>query len=626
MSFAGKVWRLLVGIKDALVLVFILLFFLTLFASLSTFPEPRSVKEGALFINLDGIVVEESTTFDPFEALNNPEGQISEYPVFELVHAFERAAKDEKIKAVALDLSGFMGGGHVHMQEIADALAKVRAADKPVLVYSLGYDDAGLMLAAHASEVWLDPLGGAMIFGPGGERLYYAGLIEKLDVNARVYRVGTYKSAVEPFTRSSMSPEARANAAALYGAIWEEWKGYIQKARPEIALDQMTEDPAGWIVDAGGDMAQAALDAGLADKLGTRTEFGERVAEIAGKDNQSEIPGSFASNDLETYLAENSPDTNGKTIGIVTVAGEIVDGNQGPGTAGGDRITDLLDEALEDDLAALVVRVDSPGGSVIASEAIRNAVLRHKAKGIPVAISMSNVAASGGYWIATAGERIFAEPETITGSIGAFAILPTFEQAAARWGVNTDGVRTTPLSGQPDFIGGFTPEVDTILQASVEDVYADFITRVAEARGLSRERIDEIGQGRVWDGGTARQLGLVDQFGGLAAALEWAAGEAGLEEGKWHARRLTSPVDPYDELLAEFLQTSVKAPRAQGDLVSHIARSQDRMSAQLLADLQRLTQTRGVQAYCLECPPTARAITPQSRAHWLERITTLLAH
>src|SRR5690606_1458827 len=210
-----------------------------------------------------------------------------------------------------------------------------------------------------------------------------------------------------------------------------------------------------------------------------------------------------------------------KPIGVVTIAGEIVDGRSGPGVAGGERIAELLDNALQRDLAGLVVRVDSPGGTVTAAEEIRRALLRHKAKRIPVAVSMANVAASGGYWVATPADRIFAEPETITGSIGVFSVIPTFENTLARYGVTTDGVRTTPLSGQPDLAAGFTPETDAVLQATVEDIYRRFVGMVAEARGKSPAEIDGIAQGRVWDGGTARQIGLVDQFGGLDAALEW---------------------------------------------------------------------------------------------------------
>jgi protease-4 len=629
MAFAGKIWRLLVGIKDGLALIFLLLFFIVLFSVLSARPNAGDVRDGALFLPLDGFIVEERSPVDPLEVLMSQQAPLAEYPVSEMVHALETAADDDRIEAVVFDLSGFMGGGQVHMQEISAAIAKVRAAEKPVLVYSLGYGDDAMMLAAHASEVWLDPLGGAVIAGPGGERMYYAGLIERLNVNTRVYRVGTYKSAVEPFTRSDMSPEARENYAALYGSIWEEWKARVKTARPKMQLDRVVEDTVNWVEASQGDLAKAALDAGLVDKLGTRVEFGERVAEIAGEDDWSDMPGSFAATELDAWVADNPPDTPGEAIGIVTVEGELVDGYSGPGIAGGDRISELLDEALEEDLAALVVRVDSPGGSVMASELIRNAILRHKAKDIPVAISFGNVAASGGYWVATAGDRIFAEPETITGSIGVFAVVPTFERAAAEWGVGTDGYRTTPLSGQPDLVAGFTPEVDAILQSGVEDTYSDFIGIVAEARGLTRDKVDEIGQGRVWDGGTARQLGLVDQFGGLDTALEWAAKEAGLEEGDWHPLRLGADDGGNQSLLGALLSGEEARTPVQGDMFAFIARREAELKARLGADLERLSNVRGVQAYCLECPSTPRvksaSASPNSDPSWWQALATILA-
>ncbi|MGE5952947.1 MAG: signal peptide peptidase SppA, partial [Qipengyuania vulgaris] len=482
MRFAGKVWRLLVGIKDGLVLLFMLLFFGLLFAILTARPSPGQVRDGALLLELDGVIVEERTPVDPFAALISGSAPVGEYQARDLVRAIDAAAGDERIEAVVLDLDRFMGAGQVHLAEVGAALDRVRAADKPVLAYATAYGDDGVFLAAHASEVWLHPMGGAIVAGPGGNRLYFANLLEKLKVNARVYKVGTYKSAVEPFTESGMSDPARENAQALYGALWEEWQANVKKARPAANLDLISKSPAEWVEAAKGDLSLAAKNAGLVDTLGTRVEFGERVAELVGEDEWDETPGAYPHTNLTAWLADNPWPVESNEIGVVTIAGTIVDGDAGPGTAGGDRIAELLDEALDRDLKGLVVRVDSPGGSAMASEVIRDAILRHKARDIPVAVSMGNVAASGGYWVSTPADRIFAEPETITGSIGIFAMIPTFENAAADIGVNSDGVKTGPLSGQPDVIGGFTPEVDRILQASIEAGYTDINTRVAESR------------------------------------------------------------------------------------------------------------------------------------------------
>jgi protease-4 len=625
MSFLGKAWKVIVGIKDALVLVFMLLFFIALFGILSASPNPGQVRDGALYIDLSGYVVEESSPIDPIETLLAGEAPPTEYQVRDLVRALDAAAGDERIKAVVIDMTGFVGGGQVHLQEVGEAMDRVRKAEKPVLTYALGYADDHMHLAAHASEVWVDPLGGALIAGPGGSNLYYARLLERLNVNARVYRVGEFKSAVEPYLLNGPSEAAMENLRSLYGAMWEEWQANVKKARPDLQLERVTRDPVAWVEASSGDLAKAALEAGLVDKLGDRVEFGTRVAEIAGEDRWNEKPGAYARSDFLPYLADVGPGTgsSSNTIAVVTVAGTIVDGDAGPGTAGGDRIAGLLDDALSDDgIKGLVVRVNSPGGSVTASEEIRRAIERFRAKEIPVAVSFGNVAASGGYWVATAGDRIFAQPETITGSIGVFAVIPTFEGAANEIGVNAAGYRTTPLSGQPDLIAGLTPELDTILQAGVTDTYSDFLERVANARGMTTEKVDQIAQGRVWDGGAARQLGLVDQFGGLSDALQWVAGEAGLEEDDWRARFLGNQEANYDSLIRQLVTASVApAPQARGgDLFAMAARQREVLLGQLVADADRLSGAQGVQAYCLECPALpqpARRSDTRSLMQWL---------
>ena len=625
MSFVGKVWKVLVGIKDGLVLLFMLLFFVALFGILSARPNPGQVRGGALLIDLSGVVVEEKTALDPIEALLSRSAPVGETRSRDVIRALDAAVTDDRVKAVVIDLTTFLGGGQVHLKDIGGAMDRLRKAKKPVLTYALGYADDHMLLAAHASEVWLDPQGVAMIAGPGGSNLYYAGLLEKLSVNARVYRVGEFKSAVEPFSRASMSDEARANIGGLYGALWEEYKANVTKARPQLALSRITGDPVAWIASSGGDMAKAALSAGMVDKLGDRAAFGARVAEIAGKDPWSKLPGSFASTELAPYLADVGQPRKGKAIGVITIAGEIVDGEAGPGVAGGTRIADLLDEALDDDLAALVVRVDSPGGSVTASEEIRRAIQRHRDRKIPVAVSFANMAASGGYWVSMAGDRIYAEPETITGSIGVFAVVPTFEQAAARIGVTSDGYRTTELSGQPDFIGGFSPAMDSLLQTSIGGTYKDFLALVSKARKLPVERVDAIAQGQVWDGGTARQLGLVDEFGGLPEALAWAAAKAGAKDGEWHAVHLGEAGGNYDSLIRQLLTDGAESapPGSSGDLFAMTAMRSEHLGTRITRDAERLLGTRGIQAFCIAC--TARPAAALAPADRPDSVLALLA-
>ena len=629
MRFAGRVWRLLVGIKDGLVLVFMLVFFGTLFAVLTARPSPAEVRGGALLIELDGFVVEERQHVDPVEAFITGQAPIGEYQARDLIRAIDAAATDSRIRAVVLDLDRFMGGGQVHLEALGSALDRVRAAKKPVVAFATAYANDGLLLAAHASEVWMDPLGGALVAGPGGTQLYYKALLDRLKVDAKVYRVGTYKSAVEPFIATSMSPEARENYQALYGALWSEWQADVAKARPKANIALAANDPVGWLRAGGGDLAQASLRAGLVDKLGSRADFEARMVELVGADAWSDEPGAYALTELDPWLEHLGRPSGGAAIGVVTVAGDIVDGEAGPGTAGGQRIADLLDEALARDIKALVVRVDSPGGLVLASEEIRRAILRHRARKIPVAVSMANLAASGGYWIATAGDRIFAEPETITGSIGIFAVVPTFQRAAADIGVNADGVRTTPLSGQPDFLGGFTPELDQVIQAQIENGYSDFLARVAQARRMTPAAVDRIAQGRVWDGGAARQVGLVDQYGGLEDALAWAAGRAGLEEGGYHAVYLGAEDNTYETLLRRWLIDDGQAGdgAARRDVTGLMSARQAVLGQRLVRDLDRLLGGSGMQAYCLECPATPRAATAQRSGDapgWLGTLAALV--
>ncbi|MFN3864279.1 MAG: signal peptide peptidase SppA [Erythrobacter sp.] len=616
MSFVGKVWKILVGIKDALVLLFMLLFFVALFGILSARPSPGQVREGALLIALSGRVVEEKSVLDPIETLLSGTVPVEEFRARDLVRALDAAAKDERIAAVVLDLTTFTGGGQVHLTEIGEAMDRVRKAKKPVLTFALAYADDHLLLAAHASEVWLDPQGMALVTGPGGNNLYFADLLQKLGVNARIYRAGTFKSAVEPYSRSSMSDEARESIGGVYNALWSEWQANVKKARPKANLAQITGDTTGFIAAGGGDLADAALKAGLVDRLGDRVQFGARVAEIAGRDRADNSPGAFAASDLGAFLADLGPERSGKAIGVVTIAGEIVDGEAGPGTAGGKRIAELLDEALDDDLAALVVRVDSPGGSAIAAEEIRRAIARFRNRKIPVAVSFANVAASGGYWVATSSDRIFAQPETITGSIGVFAVVPTFEQTAAKIGVNADGYKTTPLSGQPDIVGGFSPEIEAVLQAGISSTYRDFLVRVARVRKMTIARVETMAQGRVWDGGAARQMGLVDQFGGLEDALAWAAAKAGLKQGDWHPVFLGDETENFDPLIRRLLTSGGRAPAAMAgsDPFALVARRQNALAARLMQDAERFAGGTGVQAYCLECPSGSLAAAGTVRA------------
>ncbi len=601
MKLVRGAWKLLVAIKDGLVLVAMLLFFGLLFAALANRPGKAAIADGALVLDLNGAIVEQPEVQPPFAALSGQDAP-RQYRLRDVVRAIDTARTDARVKAVVLDLDRFGGGYPAVLGEVADALLRVRQSGKPVLAYATGYSDGGYRLAASASEIWAHPLGGTVFMGPGGNRLYYKGLVDRLGVNAHVYKVGRYKSAVEPYIRAEQSPEAREAMTALYGTLFAQWQDGVRRARPKAQIAQFISQPDRLIVAAGGDVPRANLAAGLVDKIGDRTAFGRRVAEIAGTDAKKPA-GDFKRISLAKWIDANPLPKSGGKIGVVTVAGEIVDGEGGPGTAAGDTIaTALLKGLAKHDLKALVVRVDSPGGSVLASERIRLAILEAKKKGLPIVVSMGGLAASGGYWVSMPGDVIFAEPSTITGSIGIFGVIPTFENTLAKIGVTTDGVKTTPLSGQPDVFGGFNPMVDTILQAGIENGYRQFISRVAASRRMTPARVDQIGQGRVWDGGTARQLGLVDRFGKLSDAVAEAARRAKLDPKDVHAVYLEKEPGWAAKLAQSLNRDDDEDGGAPtGDAFARIAGERRALLAQALGDVRRLTGGGSIQARCLEC-------------------------
>ena len=601
MRFARAIWKLLVGIKDALVLVFMLIFFGVLYAGLSAKPVP--VTEGVLTLDLDGAVVEQPAKADISELVSGGGGS-KEYRLRDLLAALEKARTDDRVKAVALDLDGFAGGGQTAISDLSDALRRVRDAKKPVIAYATGYTDDSYQLASAASEVWLNPLGLVAVAGPGHQNLYYKGLLDKLGVTPHVYRVGTYKAAVEPFTRTDMSPEARQNAQALGNALLEAWRESVAKARPQAKVDGYMQNLPAAVQAAGGDMAKAALNAGLVDKLADRQEFERRLAQLGGEDDDA--LGGYKRIRLPAYVREVTGETGNGPIGVVTVAGMIVDGKAPSGTAGGDTIAEVIEKGLADyDLKALVVRVDSPGGSVLASERIRRAILEAKRRKIPVVVSMGNVAASGGYWVSTPADFIYAEPSTITGSIGVFGILPSFEGTRAKLGLGADGIKTTPLSGEPDVLNGPSPEAEQLLQTGVDSIYGRFLGIVAQSRHKTPQQIDAIAQGRVWDGGTAHQIGLVDGFGGMEQAIAKAAelAKLGNERGVTYLER---PPTFKEQLLDMLAQREKDEGSSQPDGYAMFGNGQLQL-AQALSDLRSILSGPSIQIRCLECPPVAPA-------------------
>ncbi len=559
---------------------------------------------------------EQPSEIDTLTTLTSSAAFVGEMRQRDIVRALKLAETDDRVKAVVVDMDRFMGGGQASLAAIGSSLDGVKKAGKPVYAFATAYTDDSYQLAAHATQIWMDPLGGAMLTGPGGSQPYFKGLLDRLGVKANIYRVGTYKSAVEPFMRSDQSEASKAAIKGVYDEIWGQWKAAVAKARPQARLEQMLTDPAGAVEGAQGNLAQLALSSKLVDTLGDRVAFGKFVASKVGADDKK-TTGGFANTPMDAFLAHYGPASAGKQIGVVTIAGTIVDGEGGPGSAAGDTVSGLIYDALDNkDLKALVVRVDSPGGSVMASEKIRLAIEAAKAKKIPVIVSMANLAASGGYWISLPADVIFADPSTITGSIGIFGVIPSAEVGLAKIGVNADGVKTTPLSGEPDVLNGFSPEFDRVAQSAIENGYRQFLNRVAAARKKTPAQVDAIAQGRVWAGGTARRLGLVDRTGGMNDAFAEAAKRAGLKSDGWHAEYIEPPVS-FTETLLQGLMPKRAQATAPMDIFAHAAWQQNLFAQRVARDLNMLTGVKGVQAACLECGDFASPTPSPTDKSWL---------
>jgi len=487
----------------------------------------------ALVVAVRGNVVEEYTgSAREAELAESLGGEARETQLRDLLAVIDAAAKDGRIVRMVLILDDMGQAGMAKLRELARAIERFKAAGKQVVAWSSSMDQKRYFLAAHASEAYVHPMGAVALAGFGGYRNYYRDALQRLGVTINVFRAGKFKSFVEPFVANGPSPEA-AEAEAYW--LQDAWIGYtreVEAARhlPEGTIERLIDDAPGRLAAAGGDLAQLALQAKLIDGLKTRDELRALMIERGKPDPENKT---FRQIGLEQYRAElTESGDRGRQVGIIVAAGTISDGNQPQGSIGGHSTSDLIRKAREDDaVKALVLRVDSGGGSSFGSELIRRELELTRKAGKPVIVSMSDTAASGGYWIATAADRIYADPASLTGSIGVFSLLPTVDHSLDKIGIHTGGSTTTWLAGEPDPRRPIDPRLASIFQAATEHIYREFLARVAAARHSTPEKIDEVAQGRVWTGAQARDRGLVDELGGLEAAVQAAAAVAKLEPG-----------------------------------------------------------------------------------------------
>ena len=527
-AFLKGLWFALDGLRRVLHLLLLLFLFGALFAASQT-QLPFIPGRAALVLSPQGYLVEQHSG-DPLErALARAAGEDRpETRLRDLIDVVDHARDDDRIRALVLDLEGLEGAGLPMLQDLAQSIRWFRESGKKVYAHGQGFTQRQYFLAAQADEVYLDPMGYVLLDGYAYYRTYFRGTLDKLAVDVNVFKVGSHKSAPEEWTRSDMSAEDREDARVWVGALWDSYKGDVAAARDlEPALIQAYADEAAAGVRAtGGDVAQYALARGLVDGLKTRAEFEQLVAEVAGEDEDT---GSYQAVDWQGYLTfvrseERLARHAGQSIAVIVASGEILDGEQSPGLVGGDTLAALLrDVRLDDDYAAVVLRIDSPGGSMMASEVIRREVTALRDAGKPVVASMGTVAASGGYYIAMDADHIVAAPTTVTGSIGVYAVIPTFQRTLAKIGVTNDGFGTTRLAGQAELDRELGPDARQILQASVEHAYRTFVDYVARARDRRPEEIEGLAQGKVWTGADARAAGIVDELGGVDEAIAEAA-------------------------------------------------------------------------------------------------------
>ncbi len=602
-AFFSFVWRALDGLRKVLHLIVLLVMFTLVFAALS--PNlPIVPHKAALVVAPQGVLVEQLAG-DPFDrAIAELYGQNqAETLVRDLVDSIEAAKDDKRIEVLVLDLGRMAGGGVAKLEEVARAIRDFRSSGKKVLAFGESYDQSQYYLAAHADEIYLDPQGLVLIEGFGYYRTFLKGVIDKLAVDVNVFRAGKFKSYTDQFSRSDMSEQEEEESLTWLNALWAQYQAGVTQARnmEPGAIASYANNFAAASKARGGDLAAVALEQQLVTELKTRQELEEQLKGLVG---ENEDDHNYYGITHWDYLAAVRPaqalDLDGDRVGVIVAAGEILDGEHPPGTIGSESAARLLRDALHDDaIKAVVLRIDSPGGSMFASEVIRREIDALRKAGKPVVASMSSTAASGGYYIAMDADEIWASPATLTGSIGVFAVFPTVERTLGKFGITVDGVGTTPLADSLRLDRTLTEQAREILQTSVEHAYEVFVQHVASARKKSFEDIDAVAQGRVWAGVDALEHGLVDKLGSYRDALNSAATRAGL--GDDYKVKYIEPPLGWREAVA--LRSQALAARFAGSLVPErdLLVEARRWFAPLEAELARLsrfTDPKQVYYYC----------------------------
>ncbi|HBU6573636.1 signal peptide peptidase SppA [Citrobacter amalonaticus] len=605
-GFFKWTWRLLNFVREMvlnLFFIFLVLVGVGIWMQVSSNNTSDKVGRGALMLDISGVIVDKPSSTSRLGALSRQllgasSDRLQENSLFDIVNTIRQAKDDRNITGIVMDLKNFAGADQPSMQYIGKALREFRDSGKPVYAVGDNFSQGQYYLASFANKIWLSPQGSVDIHGFATNGLYYKSLLDKLKVSTHVFRVGTYKSAVEPFIRDDMSPAAREADSRWIGELWQNYLNTIAANR-QIPAEQVFPGAQGVLdalTKADGDTAKYALDSKLVDALLSSAEVEKALTKQFG---WSKAENNYRAISYYDYTL-NPPADTGSAIGVVFANGAIMDGEETPGNVGGDTTaSQIRDARLDPKVKAIVLRVNSPGGSVTASEVIRSELAAARAAGKPVVVSMGGMAASGGYWISTPASYIVANPSTLTGSIGIFGVINTVENSLDSIGVHTDGVATSPLA-DISLTKALPPEAQQMMQLSIENGYKRFITLVAQARKSTPEQIDKIAQGHVWTGQDAKANGLVDSLGDFDDAVAKAAELAKLKE--WHIDYYQDEPTFFD-MIMDGMSGSVRAmlPQAiQAMLPAPLASAASAVKAE--GDkLAAFNDPQNRYAFCLTC-------------------------
>jgi protease-4 len=605
MRFISALWTGANGVRKVLHLLVLLFIFSIMFGALSS-TAPVLPSEAALVIQPYGALVEQIEG-DPYDrAIAGLLGdEDSQTLVQDIVDGLDYARGDSRIKAVVLDLRSLDNGGLSKLRRIADALDDFRTSGKPIIANSDYYTQQAYYIASHADEIYMHPEGLLFLPGFGVYRNYFKEAIDSLRIDWNIFRVGTHKSFVEPYMRMDMSEEDRSSISRLLDQLWQTYKEDIAAARglDVSVIDDFTLNLLENTRNENGDIAAVALRLGLIDGLMTRGAVNAKIIEHAG--SSKKYPDTYRAIELDDFLTQTrllkGDQSQANNVAIIVASGEILDGSHSPGLVGGDSTALLLRRAKNDDsVKAVVLRVDSPGGSAFASEIIRDEIVTLREVGKPVVASMSSVAASGGYWISMAADKIFANSATITGSIGIFGMFPTFQRSLAALGINTDGVGSTPWAGELRPDRAMSEDTKALFQTVIEKGYDDFITKVSIHRELEKVEVDRVGQGQVWTGMDALEFGLIDEIGDLDDAIATAAELADLDVGKFGRKIIEKELSPGEQLAVDFLGTAENIGVDPKIFVGKPSASMQRLNQILntLSPFMRFNDPKGVYSHC----------------------------